>query len=103
VCTGVFYQPLTPNTGPYLLRSTTSGSGWSPLPQNVFSPLLTSIACSGRTFCALAGPHGKLAMAIGLTLTTEASPTTRDLNGVACPRVGICFAVGAKGTVLRRG
>lgn len=29
-------------------------------------------------------------------------PTTRNLNAVACPRAGICYAVGVQGTIVAR-
>lgn len=97
VCTGVYYEPQTPTYGPDLDRSTDGGRKWTVKP---IKPVLTSIACTGSSFCELAGPHGKLAMAIGLILTQQASPTTRDLNAVACPTVHACYAVGAAGTTL---
>jgi hypothetical protein len=99
ICVGVFYQLLTPNTGPYLMRSTDGGHTWR---QKSIVPALTAIACTGQTFCELAGLHGALAMAIGLQLFVQASPTSRGLNGVACPRMSACYAVGAGGTILAR-
>jgi photosystem II stability/assembly factor-like uncharacterized protein len=99
VCTGVFYQPLTPNTGPYLMRSTDGGSTWG---SKAVATVLTSIACTGQTFCELAGPHGKLAMAIALQLFVQVSPTSADLNAVFCPKMHACYAVGAGGTILAR-
>src|SRR5262249_51022914 len=59
ICTGVYYQPLTPNTGPFVNRTTNGGSSWSTEDLPV---ILTSIACSGTIFCELAGPHGKVAV-----------------------------------------
>jgi photosystem II stability/assembly factor-like uncharacterized protein len=100
ICTGVFYVPLSPNTGPYLARSTNGGHTWTNL--KPITPVLTSIACSGKTFCELAGPKGKLAMATGTGLFVQISPTTNDLDGVACPQLGACYAVGAGGTILAR-
>jgi hypothetical protein len=99
ICTGVFYQPFTPNVGPYLHRTTNGGSSWS---TKDMTAILTSIACSGTSFCELAGPRGKLAMTVGMSLSMQASPTARDLTAVACPRVSACYAVGAKGTILAR-
>ncbi len=32
----------------------------------------------------------------------QKSPTKADLNGVACPKMSSCFAVGAKGTIVAR-
>ena len=99
ICTGVFYQPDSPNHDIYLMRSTDGGLSWS---SKSISPVLTSIACNGPTFCELAGPRGALAMAIGSQLFVQRSPTRRDLAAVACPRIGACYAVGAGGTVLAR-
>jgi photosystem II stability/assembly factor-like uncharacterized protein len=99
ICTGIYYEPQTPNYGPTLERTTNGGQTWK---TKDISPVMTAIACSGSTFCALAGPHGKLATTSGMTLKTEASPTSRNLNAVACPRAGICYAVGAKGTIVSR-
>lgn len=99
ICTGIFYQPLTPNNTPYLERSTNGGASWG---AEGIAPILTSIACTGRTFCELAGPKGALAMAIGYKLFRQISPTTRDLTSVACPRMGACYAVGVRGTILAR-
>jgi hypothetical protein len=50
----------------------------------------------------LAGPHGELAMAVEMSLSVQASPISRDLKAVACPRVSACNAVGASGTILAR-
>ena len=97
ICTGVFYQPLTPNVGPDFMRSTTRGISWTSTP---IGPVLTSIACTGSTFCELAGPRGTLAMTINNRLFKQVSPTRRNLNAVACPTRKACFAVGAAGTVV---
>ena len=32
--------------------------------------------------------------------TSQTSGTTNNLNGVACPGIGNCFAVGASGTIV---
>lgn len=99
ICTGVFYQPLTPNVGPYLVGTTDAGATWTSKP---IRPVLTAIACSGKSFCELVGPHGKLATATSMKITSETSPTTRNLNAVACPRAGACYAVGRHGTIAAR-
>jgi photosystem II stability/assembly factor-like uncharacterized protein len=98
-CTGVFYQPDSPNHDTYLIRSTDGGLSWN---SKRISTVLTAIACAGPTFCELAGPRGALAMGIGLQLFVQRSPTRRDLAAVACPRIDACYAVGAGGTVLAR-
>lgn len=97
VCAGVYYQPLTPNIGPDFERSTNSGASWATKPM---STVLTAIACTGPSFCALAGPHGKLATAMRMQITAQRSPITRDLSAVACPARNACYAVGAGGTVV---
>jgi photosystem II stability/assembly factor-like uncharacterized protein len=99
ICTGVYYLPLSPTIGPELLRSLDGGHTWS---RRDIVPVLTAISCTGQTFCELAGPHGALAMAIGTQLFVQISPTSHDLNAVACPQMGACYAVGAAGTVLAR-
>jgi len=103
VCTGIYYEPYTPNVGPQLMRSVDAGSTWTYWPTvNPFKPLLTSIACTGSSFCELAGPKGKLAMAIDTKLFVQKTPTSQDLNAVACPRTNACYAVGANGTIVSR-
>jgi hypothetical protein len=97
VCAGVYYQPGTPNIGPDFERSTDSGAGWAIKPM---STVLTAIACTGPSFCALAGPHGTLATAEMMQITAQRSPTGRDLSAIACPRQTACYAVGAGGTVV---
>jgi hypothetical protein len=97
VCAGIFYQPETPNVGPYFYRSTNAGGAWSSKP---IATILTAIACSGASFCALAGPNGKLATAINGRVTVQPSPTGRDLAAVACPSRTTCYAVGAAGTIV---
>jgi hypothetical protein len=99
ICTGVFYQPDSPNHDIDLMRSTDGGLSWS---STSISTALTSIACAGPTFCELAGPHGALAMAIARRVFVQRSPTRRDLSAVACPRMDACYAVGAGGTILAR-
>jgi hypothetical protein len=99
ICTGVFYQPSTPNTDIYLARSTNGGVGWS---LNTVRPPLTAIACTGKDFCELAGPHGMLAMAIDDRLFVQLSPTVRNLAAVACPARSACYAVGKHGTIVAR-
>lgn len=110
VCTGIFYQPQTPNDSVELMRSTHAGAAWTGTTIGSFDwasnittgSVLTAIACTGPTFCELAGPHGTLAMAIGTRLFKQRSPTAADLTAVACPRMGACYAVGAGGTVVAR-
>lgn len=97
ICTGVYYAPGSVNPGPSLHRSTNGGRTWT---GKSISTLLTSIACTGKLFCALAGSHGRLAITIGMTLSPQPSPTTRDLTAIACPRVNACYAVGVGGTIL---
>lgn len=97
VCAGVYYQPLTPNIGPYFERSTNSGGGWV---QKPLSMVLTAIACTGPRFCALAGPHGKLATAMTMHITAQSSPTRTNLAAIACAARNVCYAVGAGGTVV---
>lgn len=97
ICAGVYYQPLTPSIGPDFERSTNSGGGWAIKPM---STVLTAIACSGPSFCALAGPHGALATASAMRIMPQRSPTTRDLSAVACPRQNACYAVGVGGTII---
>ena len=99
ICTGVFYQPDSPNHDIYLMRSTDGGLSWS---WKLIFIVLTSIACVGPTFCALAGPHGAVATAGALQRSVQRSPTHRDLAAVACPGVSACYAVGKGGTVLAR-
>lgn len=102
ICTGIFYEPRSPTHGPFLQRSIDGGKTWSPWGPTPTLRVLTAIACSGKTFCGLAGPHGRVATARGLTLAPETSPTTRNLSAVACPKPGTCYAVGAVGTILAR-
>jgi photosystem II stability/assembly factor-like uncharacterized protein len=99
ICSGIFYQPQTPNVGPYLTRTTDAGTTWT---SKSIHPVFTAIACSGKSFCQLVGPSGRVAMATGMKLTPEISPTTRNLNAVACPRAGVCYAVGQHGTIVAR-
>jgi photosystem II stability/assembly factor-like uncharacterized protein len=99
VCTGIYYQPTTPNTGPYLERSTNAGAGWviKPIPA-----AFAAISCSGPSFCVLVGPKGTVAAATTTHMSAQPSPTTRDLSAVACPRQNACYAVGANGTIVAR-
>lgn len=97
VCAGVYYQPGTPNVGPDFERSTNAGGSWAMKPM---STVLTAIACTGPSFCALAGPRGKLATAMTMQISPQRSPTTRDLSAIACPRRNACYAVGAGGTIV---
>jgi photosynthesis system II assembly factor YCF48-like protein len=99
VCTGVFYLPNSPNQTPALERSVDGGKTWTNRRVRV---AVAAIACTGSTFCELAGPHGALAMSIDARLFTQASPAAGDLNSVACPRMGACYAVGTNGTILAR-
>lgn len=99
VCTGIYYQPTTPNGGPYFQRSTNSGAGWT---IKSISTVFSAIACAGPSFCALAGPHGKLATALKMQISPQTSPTTHDLSAIACPRQNTCYAVGAHGTIVVR-
>ena len=99
ICTGIYYLPQSPGYGPDLMRSTNGGSTWS---RKSIKPVVTSIACTGKYFCELAGPAGTLAMTINTKVFVQKSPTTQDLNAVACPRMNACFAVGAHGTIVAR-
>lgn len=99
ICTGIYYAPTTPNRGPDIMRSTDAGTIWALKP---IGPALTAVACTGQTFCALAGPGGALATAMGTRVVREGSPTTRTLAAVACPRARVCYAVGAHGTIVAR-
>jgi photosystem II stability/assembly factor-like uncharacterized protein len=105
ICTGVYYEPRTPTIGPQLMRTTDAGSTWTRNPALPFKPIMpieTAIACTGSSFCELAGPHGALTMTIGTRLFRQLSPTIHGLAGVACPRMGDCYAVGTVGTILTR-
>jgi photosystem II stability/assembly factor-like uncharacterized protein len=97
VCTGIFNSPDSPNVGPYLVRTTDGGRTWR---SASVSSVFTAIACSGSTFCGLVGPRGAIAVAAGMRVTLQGSPTTRNLNAVACPRASVCYAVGGAGTIL---
>jgi photosystem II stability/assembly factor-like uncharacterized protein len=99
VCTGVFSLPNAPNPTPYFERSVDGGKTWT---TKMIRIAVTAIACTGPTFCELAGPHGALAMSMESRLFTQASPAAGDLHAVACPRLGDCYAVGANGTILAR-
>jgi photosystem II stability/assembly factor-like uncharacterized protein len=98
-CDGVYWQPFTPDTGPYLMRTTNGGTSWNF--KNVFQTY-SAVACANITFCELAGVHGAVAAATGTTVTIQLGPTVRNLNGVACPRVTACYAVGNHGVILAR-
>jgi hypothetical protein len=99
ICVGIYYEPTTPTYGPDLYRSENAGSTWS---VETMPVVLTAIACSGPSFCALAGPHGKLAVLTGSRITSQPSPTTRDLSSIACPRTNACYAVGSGGVIVAR-
>lgn len=105
ICVGIWYEPGTPTLALHLTRTTDGGktwwSTWNSKPKGV-RPILTAIACSGKTFCELAGPHGTVAMLITTNLFVQISPSSRDLRALACPRMGDCYAVGAGGTILAR-
>lgn len=99
VCTGVFNEPTTPDTGIFLLDSLDGGRTWN---QTTIYSSLTAIACSGSHSCELGGLQGRLAMSLDGNLLPQISPTTHTLNAVACPRSTSCFAVGDKGTIVAR-
>lgn len=99
VCTGVFNEPTSPDTSNSLLDSGDGGHTWNRILMH--SPL-TAIACSGSDFCELGGLHGTLAMSLDGNLLPQRSPTTQNLNAMACPRSTSCFAVGDKGTIVAR-
>ena len=99
VCTGVFNEPGTPIYSIFLQGSADGGKTWSSKTINV---PLTAIACTGAHFCELAGPHGALAMSLDSNLLSQISPTTHNLNAVACPSIDACYAVGDKGTIVAR-
>jgi len=99
ICTGIYYLPTSPTYGPNLMRTTNGGAAWSSKP---ISPVLESVACTGKDFCELAGLKGKLAMAIDARLFVQKSPTTDTLAAIACPARDACYAVGAGGVIVAR-
>jgi photosystem II stability/assembly factor-like uncharacterized protein len=81
-------------------RSADGGADWAAVGTGT-SSVLNDITCPTALTCYLAGSHGKIArITNGTTMTTQRTPTVRDLYGIDCVSRTACYAVGDNGTIL---
>lgn len=100
-CLGVLStSPFDPGTT--VFRTDDGGLKWQRHAAGS-SRIRNAIACTGTYGCVTVGNQGSITeSAGGYTFIRDRSPISRNLFGVTCVAMSICYAVGNFGTIVKR-